>query len=114
MDNYINGDRCTYENFEHDGKDIHAVARIRKGKEGLTLVVLDISEKGKDILIPSSEWLGVSRSIRRKLIERSQDLKESKSVRAIAKMLLERDIYFINDETDEGKTLGNPGVYTRG
>ena len=110
MENYINGKSHAYENFKHDGKDVHAVSRIREGEERLTLLVLDISNGEKDVPVPSSERLDVSRSIRRRMLEIRRDTKESKAVREIFKGLLQEYIYYINDETD----AGNPGVYALG
>ena len=114
MDNYVNENVCTYENFDYNGKCIHAVIRIRDGEDKLALLVLDISNKKNLAPVPSSDRIDVSRSIRRQMLERSQDVKKPRRVREIFQILLNEDIYFINDKTDAGKVFGNQGVYARG
>ncbi len=114
MGNYINGEICTHEYFDYNGEKIHAVTRIRDREEGLTLLVLDISDKEKNVPIPSGERIEASRAIRRQLLERTHDKTWPERKRVISKKLLEKDMYFINNEIDAGRASGNPGVYASG
>ncbi|MBI4117010.1 hypothetical protein HY449_04680 [Candidatus Pacearchaeota archaeon] len=112
MENYINGRVVSQEVYDYKHGKVRAVARTREGGNKLTLLVLGMLDK--DARVPSGEWAELSRSIRRQMLYRSMNVKESKRVREIFRILLEEDIYFINDETDAGRVPGNPGVYAHG
>lgn len=114
MENYVNGKVLGHESFDYGGKKVRAVAMVRDGQNKLTLLVLDISEKDKNVPVPSGDWLEVSRSIRGELLRIIQNEKEPCGRRTMAKILLKEDIYFINDSTDSGRVSGNPGVYAHG